>query len=176
MLQMIRSILGDKDDRTRLSLVFANRREEDILMRGELDELAEKHAEDGGDGRFRVHYVLSRPPMNGASGSKDGSAESSAEEGGSSGSGGSSGGGEAVWGGGTGWIGPEDVGPAHLPTPVDGETMVLVCGQDEFLDTVSGRTMRAPPPPGKKKGPKIQGELTGVLAQVGYGAQHVYKF
>ena len=158
MLQMIRAILGDKDDRTRLSLVFSNRREEDILMRGELDELAEKHAEDGGGGRFRVHYVLSQPPMDGASMGPENTN------------------GGAVWEGGTGWIGPEDVGPAHLPTPVDGETMVLVCGQDEFLDTVSGRTMRAPPPPGKKKGPKIQGELTGVLAQVGYGAQHVYKF
>jgi cytochrome-b5 reductase len=138
LLQMIRSVLADPQDHTRLSLVFANRLDEDILMRAELDALAAAHPE-----RMRIHYVLSSPPEG--------------------------------WTGGRGWVSEEDVSAPHLPAPAD-STMVLVCGRDEFLDTVSGRTARAAPPPGKQKGPKVQGELTGVLAAVGYQAKHVYKF
>jgi hypothetical protein len=51
-----------------------------------------------------------------------------------------------------------------------------VCGRDEFLETVSGDTIRGAPPPGKKKGPKLQGPLTGVLANAGYEPTMVYKF
>jgi len=138
MVQMIRTILHDPMEETRLSLVFANRNQEDILMREELDTLAHKHSD-----RFRVHYVLSSPPSN--------------------------------WSGGRGWVGLQDVGTQYLPAPADG-TMILVCGRDEFLETVSGQTARGPPAPGEKKGPKIQGELTGLLAAAGYEAKHVYKF
>jgi cytochrome-b5 reductase len=53
---------------------------------------------------------------------------------------------------------------------------VLVCGRDEFLESVCGMTERGPPPPGKKKGPKVQGQLVGVLADAGYSAEQVYKF
>jgi len=95
-------------------------------------------------GRFRVHYVLSRPPSSG-------------------------------WGGGTGWVSAEDLVGGRLHAPGPG-TMVLVSGRDEFLETVSGMTMRGPPPLGKKKGPKIQGELSGALKDAGFGASQVYKF
>ena len=37
-------------------------------------------------------------------------------------------------------------------------------------------TTRAPPPPGAKKGPKVQGELVGVLAAAGFEQRHVFKF
>lgn len=56
MLQIIRAVLKDVADRTELSLVFANVTEDDILLRDELDRLAERHA------NFRVHYTLDRPP------------------------------------------------------------------------------------------------------------------
>lgn len=79
------------------------------------------------------------------------------------------------WTGGRGWVNEADVTTQHLPAPAD-STMVMVCGRDEFLDTVSGRTTRAPAPPGQKKGPKVQGELSGLLAKAGYQAKHVYKF
>lgn len=138
MLQMIRTILSDPREKTRLSLVFANRNGEDILMRDELNSLSKRHS-----GRFRVHYVLSSPPPG--------------------------------WLGGRGWVTVDDLGTDYLPAPGDG-TMILVCGRDEFLDTVSGQTARGPAAPGETKGPKIQGELTGLLAEAGYKAQHVYKF
>jgi cytochrome-b5 reductase len=57
MLQVIRAILKNPQDRTQISLVFANVTEEDILLRCELDELAAQHPE-----RFRIHYTLDRPP------------------------------------------------------------------------------------------------------------------
>ena len=48
------AILKDKEDQTRLRLIFANQGEGDILLRPELDAFAL-------DPRLEVHYVLSRP-------------------------------------------------------------------------------------------------------------------
>ncbi|KAK6519612.1 NADH-cytochrome b5 reductase [Arthrobotrys megalospora] len=57
MLQIIKAILRNNDDRTVCDLIFANVNEEDILLREDLDELAEREKE-----RLRVHYVLNNPP------------------------------------------------------------------------------------------------------------------
>ena len=59
MLQIIRAALKNPLDRTKLSLIYANVNVEDILLRSELDELAEKHKD-----RFKVFYVLNNPPPN----------------------------------------------------------------------------------------------------------------
>lgn len=59
MLQIIRASLKNPLDRTKLSLIYANVNVEDILLRTELDELAEKHPD-----RFTVFYVLNNPPPN----------------------------------------------------------------------------------------------------------------
>uniref|UniRef100_A0AC34RPL5 NADH-cytochrome b5 reductase n=1 Tax=Panagrolaimus sp. JU765 TaxID=591449 RepID=A0AC34RPL5_9BILA len=56
MLQIIREVLKHDDDPTKLSLLYANQTENDILMRPELDELAKEHPD-----RFRVWYTLDRP-------------------------------------------------------------------------------------------------------------------
>eukprot|EP00898_Chlorokybus_atmophyticus_P002635 jgi/Chlat1/3372/Chrsp23S00270 len=56
MIQIIKAVLKDSDDKTELSLLFANQTEDDILLRSDLDELAERH------NNFRVWYTLSRPP------------------------------------------------------------------------------------------------------------------
>lgn len=58
MWQVFKAILDDENDRTDLSLVFANVTEDDILLRDQLDETAA--AED----RFSVYYVLNNPPSN----------------------------------------------------------------------------------------------------------------
>jgi len=78
------------------------------------------------------------------------------------------------WSAGRGWVTATDM--AILPKPNQSNVMILVCGRDEFLDTVSGRTTRGKSPKPGKKGPKIQGELTGLLAQAGYDTSQVYKF
>ena len=59
MLQIIRAALKNPLDRTKISLIYANVNVEDILLRTELDELAERHKN-----RFQVFYVLNNPPAN----------------------------------------------------------------------------------------------------------------
>jgi cytochrome-b5 reductase len=61
MLQIIRAIVRGRPrnggtDKTEVDLIFANVNSDDILLREDLDRLAE---EDEG---FRVHYVLNNPP------------------------------------------------------------------------------------------------------------------
>ena len=57
MLQIIRAALKNPQDSTRLSLVYANVNYEDVLLKKELDELADKYPS-----RFKVFYVLNNPP------------------------------------------------------------------------------------------------------------------
>ncbi|KIJ61879.1 hypothetical protein HYDPIDRAFT_95803 [Hydnomerulius pinastri MD-312] len=57
ILQVLRSILhDDSDTETKVWLISANKTEDDILCRHELDSLVAKHGPD----RFKLHYVLSK--------------------------------------------------------------------------------------------------------------------
>ncbi|XP_035791947.1 NADH-cytochrome b5 reductase 2-like isoform X1 [Anopheles albimanus] len=57
MLQLVREVLKHSDtDKTKLSLIFANQTEDDILLKPELDELAARHPE-----QFKLWYTLDRP-------------------------------------------------------------------------------------------------------------------
>lgn len=56
MLRLIDHILTTPDDETKLTLLFANRTEADIIMREWLDDMANKYPH-----RFRVKYTLTRP-------------------------------------------------------------------------------------------------------------------
>uniref|UniRef100_A0A0R3RZA4 NADH-cytochrome b5 reductase n=1 Tax=Elaeophora elaphi TaxID=1147741 RepID=A0A0R3RZA4_9BILA len=53
MLQIISAIMKDPKDPTKVSLIFANKEESDILLKNELDRLAAKHSE-----KFRVWYTV----------------------------------------------------------------------------------------------------------------------
>mgnify|MGYP002404282748 CR=1 FL=1 len=53
MYQVIRAILDDPTDPTKIHLLFANRSEEDILLREELEEAAK-------DPRIKVHYTIDK--------------------------------------------------------------------------------------------------------------------
>lgn len=59
MLQIIRRVCNDPNDKTKISLIFANVTEDDILLKEELDQIAKASPES-----FKVHYVLERPPEN----------------------------------------------------------------------------------------------------------------
>lgn len=59
MLQIVRDVLKNKSDKTKLRLLYANQSEDDILLRKELDELVEKHPE-----QFQVWYTVDRAPEN----------------------------------------------------------------------------------------------------------------
>ena len=55
-LQIVRAIVKNPEDKTQVSLIFANVTQEDILLKAELDLLSKKHPQ------FKVHYVLNSPP------------------------------------------------------------------------------------------------------------------
>jgi cytochrome-b5 reductase len=53
--QCILEILSRPEDRTQVSLLYANKTPADILLHSELDALAAKHS------NFRVHFKVSDP-------------------------------------------------------------------------------------------------------------------
>ena len=66
----------------------------------------------------------------------------------------------------TGYVTSEIV-EQHCPPPCGGEdSLVLVCGPPLMMKAISG----------DKAPDKSQGELTGLLAKMGYTAEQVYKF
>ena len=56
MLQLIRTVFRDPNDKTNLSLLFANQTEEDILLREELEEVQKQFPD-----RFKLWYTVDRP-------------------------------------------------------------------------------------------------------------------
>ena len=65
MLQVIEHVLRLPGDVTALSLVFANKSPDDILLKSRLDQLTSAHP----SGRFRVHYVVDAAPPGWSGGS-----------------------------------------------------------------------------------------------------------
>jgi len=57
MLQVAQRVLENDVDKTRVSLIFANVTEDDIILRDKIDELKANHPD-----QFQVHYVLDQPP------------------------------------------------------------------------------------------------------------------
>lgn len=55
LYQLTRAVLNNPADKTKISLVYANNSEEDILLRAEFDELASKYPE-----RFQRIYTVSK--------------------------------------------------------------------------------------------------------------------
>ncbi|KAI9227538.1 MAG: putative NADH-cytochrome b5 reductase 1 [Piptocephalis tieghemiana] len=65
MLQVIHAILSNPSDHTRITLIFANVREEDILLRSRLEDLRDSSSSSSSPDqqpRFSIHYVLNNPP------------------------------------------------------------------------------------------------------------------
>ncbi|CAM9533725.1 unnamed protein product [Scytosiphon promiscuus] len=56
MYQVLKAVLSDPHDRTECSLIYANQTEDDILLRDELDAMAEAHPN-----RFKLWYTVDRP-------------------------------------------------------------------------------------------------------------------
>ncbi len=55
MLQVIQKILENPQDKTKVSLIFANIAEQDILLKSYLDKLAKSKPD-----QFKLHYVLEK--------------------------------------------------------------------------------------------------------------------
>ena len=60
MIQVIRACLRNPSDHSKITLIYANVTEEDILLKTDLEELQEIHGLD----RLKLYYVLNTPPLN----------------------------------------------------------------------------------------------------------------
>eukprot|EP00929_Paragymnodinium_shiwhaense_P008395 TRINITY_DN112350_c0_g1_i1.p1 TRINITY_DN112350_c0_g1~~TRINITY_DN112350_c0_g1_i1.p1 ORF type:complete len:274 (+),score=61.93 TRINITY_DN112350_c0_g1_i1:64-885(+) len=125
MIQALHAILGTADDKTKVSLIFGNKTQQDILCKDLLDSWAE-----GFKGRFQVVHVLSNAD------------------------------GDASWTGAKGFIDKACI-EAHAAPPA-ASSLLMVCGPPPMYDALCG--------------PRDKPELTGLLSDMGYSAEQVYKF
>jgi cytochrome-b5 reductase len=128
MYQLCRAIFSNPKDKTKVTLIFGNISEEDILLKKELQDLENTYPQ-----RFRAFYVLDKAP-------KD-------------------------WAGGSGFI-TKELLRTVLPEPKTENAKIFVCGPPGLMKAISGN----------KVSPQDQGELSGMLKDMGYSQDQVYKF
>ncbi|KAJ5157082.1 NADH-cytochrome b5 reductase 2 [Penicillium canariense] len=128
MYQLARRIFKNPEDRTKVTLVFGNVSEDDILLKKELQDLENTYPQ-----RFRAFYVLDNPPEG--------------------------------WTGGKGFI-TKELLKTVLPEPKEENIKLFVCGPPGLYKAISGG----------KVSPQDQGELSGILKELGYSKDQVFKF
>jgi cytochrome-b5 reductase len=128
MYQLCRAIFKNPNDKTKVTLVFGNVTEEDILLKKEFEELENTYPQ-----RFRAFYVLDKPAEG--------------------------------WVGNTGYV-TKELLKTVLPEAKSENIKVFVCGPPGLMKAISG----------PKVSPKDQGELSGILKELGYTSEQVYKF
>lgn len=128
MYQLTRAIFSNPDDKTKVSLIFGNISEEDILLRQEWEKLEKEFPN-----RFKAYYTLDKPPKS--------------------------------WKQGKGFI-TKELLKEVLPDPKSDNIKVFVCGPPGLYKAISG----------VKPSPQDQGDLTGLLKELGYEKDQVYKF
>ncbi|KAI9469954.1 MAG: hypothetical protein EXX96DRAFT_386905 [Benjaminiella poitrasii] len=129
MLQIIRSVFDEKSTNkdTKITLIYANQTEDDILLKPELDTIAKENPD-----HFKVVYALDRSSEN--------------------------------WKGITGYV-TKEVIEAHLPGPKDEDSIIFVCGPDLMVQSIAGASNMIG-----------QGKFGGVLKELGYAKENVFKF
>jgi cytochrome-b5 reductase len=128
MYQLCRAIFKNPTDNTKVSLIFGNIKEEDILLKTELAQMEKDFPQ-----RFRAFYTLDTPPEK--------------------------------WAHGKGFINKELLQEV-IPDPKSENIKVFVCGPPGLYKALSG----------PKASPQDQGELTGILKELGYTKEQVFKF
>ncbi|KEY66507.1 hypothetical protein S7711_04834 [Stachybotrys chartarum IBT 7711] len=128
MYQLCRAIFNNPNDKTKVTLVFGNVTEQDILLKEKFEDLENTYPQ-----RFRAFYVLDKPP-------KD-------------------------WTGGKGGYITKDLLKTVLPEPKNENIKLFVCGPPGMVKAISG-----------PKDKMQQGELAGLLKDLGYTSEQVYKF
>ena len=128
MYQVLRTIFKNPEDKTKVTLLYGNVTEEDILLKNELQDLENTYPQ-----RFRVVYTLDKP-------SKD-------------------------WQKSKGFI-TKDTIKTVFPEPKTENLKIFVCGPPGMYKAISGT----------KNSPTDQGELSGILKELGYSKDQVYKF
>jgi cytochrome-b5 reductase len=128
MYQLTRKIFSDPEDKTKVSLVFGNLTEGDILLKEEFDKLENDYPQ-----RFRAFYTVDKAPEG--------------------------------WPHGKGHV-TKELLKEILPDPKSENIKIFVCGPPGLCKAISGA----------KPNPQDQGELTGMLKELGYTKEHVFKF
>ena len=150
-MNLAATLLADADDATLLDLVVSHREAPDALLRGELEALA-----DASNGRLRVHHTFSR--------AGEARAPPAAARAAASGPFHSLGAGRI----------DVDLARAMLPDAAEHGVFVLVCGTDGFVGDMAGPIERVRDPVTNKK-TKIQGPTLGVLGELGFAPDQVFK-
>ena len=169
MVQLVRAILADPRDRTEIRLIVANKTRGDIMLKDELDALAAAHPQ------FSVVYTLDAPEegwtVRAARGERGGGGRGGAAAG------------TLVF----------SRRPIPDPFPLSPSLLAPSQGERGFISEsmirkalpppqAAGRVFVCGPPPmlkalsGEKKSPTDQGELTGLLRELGYDSAQVYKY
>lgn len=128
MFQIARQIFKNPADKTRVTLIFANVSEADILLKKEFERLEQDYPQ-----RFRAFYTLDTPPES--------------------------------WSYGKGRI-TKELLEKVIPGPKEDNIKVFICGPPGMYKEISGM----------KKSSQDQGELGGMLKELGYNKDQVYKF
>lgn len=128
MYQITRQIFKNPADKTKVTLVFGNVSEADILLKKELEHLEQEYPQ-----RFRTFYTVDTPPES--------------------------------WPYGKGHV-TKELLEKVFPGPKEENIKVFVCGPPGMYKAVCGM----------KKSPQDQGELDGMLRELGYSKDQVYKF
>lgn len=131
MYQLLRSILEDPSEKTRVSLIYANNQRKDILLANELVELQKTYHQ------FNLYLTLLDVPHR--------------------------------WMGGIGYVNAAMVS-TFMPKPGEKNTKVLICGPPPMLQAVSGDKKY------ENGKPPQQGALGGILHQLGYTEDQVFKY
>jgi cytochrome-b5 reductase len=130
MFQLMRECLKEVKP-PEVSLIYANRRKEDVLLGSEISEFYELYQ------HFAPYFVLDDPP-------KD-------------------------WMGGIGHV-TKDMVKAIMPPPTRVlDSIICVCGPPGFMKHICGEKDFT-------KSPPAQGEVGGLLKELGYPTKMVYKF
>ncbi|KAK9478901.1 NADH-cytochrome b5 reductase [Lipomyces japonicus] len=126
--QLIHEINKNPEDKTKVTLVYGNISEDDILLKKEIDAVVAAKPE-----QFKVVYALDKAPEG--------------------------------WTGVSGYI-TKDVLSKALPSASSANVKVFVCGPPGLYAAVSG----------KKVSPADQGEVDGILKDLGFNKEQVFKF
>jgi len=129
MLQLINAVIANPEDKTQVTLFFANQTEEDILLRKQIDAIAAEHK------NITVHYSVDKPSSD--------------------------------WKGFGGFVTKETL-QKILPGAEHEDILIYVCGPAGFYNCLSGSKDFTVSPPG-------QGELTGLLKDLNYKSEQVFK-
>jgi len=132
MLQVVDEILANPEDKTKVSLIFGNVTETDILLKASIDARAAAHPD-----KFSVYYVVDKPSA------------------------------PTTWTGGVGYVTKGML--TELMPPPSPRSKVYVCGPPPMYKAVCGVK-------GTPEDPKAQGALGGLLKEMGYSEEDVFKF